>query len=219
MNYDESLGRPILEAISAEGTWIKPDVLASADVNTSTDATVGTIPLSSIDDVSVVIPKEAYPCDIRISISKINNPIASDSPCLGAYDFGPSNIEFTGSVTVTIPYNATESATGVYWYNSLIDDFSQQGITDIETIISELDPTVHALRFNTTHFTPFYIFLGTATTSAAASGGGGGGGGCSMSPDSQASVMELLLPYTGLAAVMIVLKLKDKRKRKTRTTT
>jgi len=133
---------------------------------------------------------------------------------LGAYDFGPSGVEFSQPVTVIIPYKYTgsEDSALAYWYNSLIDEFSQQGITDVETIL--VSQTLHALRFKTTHFTPFYVFLVSGAAGAAAGGGGGGGGGCSMSPNSQDSIVELLLPYIGLAVAMVVLKLKDRRKRK-----
>jgi hypothetical protein len=40
-----------------------------------------------------------------------------------------------------------------------------------------------------------------------------------MSANSQASIVDLLLPYMGLTVVMVVLKLKDKRKRKARNIT
>ncbi len=60
----------------AGSTFIEPDTLASADVSISAGATVGINPAISIDDVSVVVPAGAYPCDITISISKINNPLA-----------------------------------------------------------------------------------------------------------------------------------------------
>ena len=96
------------------------------------------------------------------------------------------------------------------WYNSLTDVLSQQGITDVETI--EISSNLHALRFKTTHFTPFYVFLG----SAGAAAGGGGGGGCSMSPNGQGSLVEFLLPYIGLTVVMTILKLQDKCKKKVR---
>jgi hypothetical protein len=198
----------------AGSTFIEPDVLASNNISTSSTVTVG-IPLNaidSLDDVSVVVPVGAYPCDIKITISKITNPLAFAMQCLGAYDFGPSNIEFSQPVTVTIPYNFTgpEDSALAYWYNSLTDALSQQGITDVETI--KVSPSLHALRFKTTHFTPFYIFLVSGAAGAAASGGGGGG--CSMSPDSQASVVELILPYIGLTVAMVVLKMRDRRKRK-----
>jgi hypothetical protein len=201
----------------AGSTSVESTVLASSNISTSSTVTVGTPPnaIDSVDDVSVVVPAGAYPCDIMITISKITNPLAFAMQRLGAYDFGPSGIEFSQPVTVTIPYNATESATVAYWYNSLTDAFSQQGITDVETIV--VSPTLHALRFKTTHFTPFYVFLVSA--GAAASGGGGGGGGCSMSPGSQASIVELLLPYLGLTVTMVALKLKDKRTKKARNIT
>ena len=203
----------------AGSTFIESDLLASNNISTSSTVTVGT-PLNSInsvDDVSIEVPAGSYPFDIKVTISKITNPLAFTLQCLGAYDFGPSSIEFSQPVTVIIPYNFTgsEDLALAYWYNSLTAELSQQGITNVESI--EISPTLHALRFKTTHFTPFYILLVSA--GAAASEGGGGGGGCSMSPDSQASIVELLLPYIGLTVVMVVLKLKDKRKRKARNIT
>ncbi|MDH4239472.1 MAG: hypothetical protein OEW48_07905, partial [Phycisphaerae bacterium] len=207
----------------AGSTSIDSTALASGNISTSSTVTVGT-PLNSInsvDDVSIEVPAGSYPFDIEVTISKITNPLAFTQQCLGAYDFGPSNLEFSRPVTVIIPYNFTgsEDVALAYWYNSLTDEFSQQGITDVESI--EISPTLHALRFKTTHFTPFYILLVSAGAGAAggSGGGGGGGGGCSMSPDSQASAVELLLPYIGLTMVMVVLKLKDRRKKKARNIT
>jgi hypothetical protein len=84
---------------------------------------------------------------------------------------------------------------------------SQQGITDIETVVISSTPY---LRFKTTHFTQFFVDGSIS---------GGSGGGCSMSPDSQASAVEFLLPYIGLTVTMVVLKLKDKRKKKARNIT
>jgi uncharacterized repeat protein (TIGR02543 family) len=202
----------------AGSTSMESDLLASNNISTSSTVTVGT-PLNavnSVDDVSIEVPAGSYPFDIKVTISKITNPLAFTQQCLGAYDFGPSSIEFSQPVTVIIPYNFTgsEDLALAYWYNSLTDELSQQGITDVETI--EISQTLHALRFKTTHFTPFYVFLVPA---GAVASGGGGGGGCSMSPDSQASAAELLLPYIGLTVMMVVLKLKDKRKRKARNIT
>jgi len=201
----------------AGSTYIEPTALASGLFKPSepNDTTVGNYPPTNVDDVSVVVPAGEYPCDIKITISKVTNPLAFTMPCLGAYDFGPSGIEFSQPVTVTIPYNATESATVTYWYNSLIDEFSQQGMTNVQII--EISSTLHlyAVRFETTHFTPFYVFLVSAGGAAAS----GGGGGCSMSPDSQAGAAELLLPYIGLAAAMVLMKLRDRRERKVRNIT
>jgi hypothetical protein len=36
-----------------------------------------------------------------------------------------------------------------------------------------------------------------------------------MSPDSQASIVEFLLPYIGLTVTMVVLKLRDRREKNT----
>jgi hypothetical protein len=70
---------------------------------------------------------------------------------------------------------------------------------------------LYALRFKTTHFTPFYLLLGAG---AAAAGGGGGGGGCSISAGGEGNIVEFLLPYIGLAVVMAIIKLRDNRNRK-----
>ncbi len=205
----------------AGSTFIESDALASEDVSASSTETtiVGAEFISSVDDVRIEVPVGAYSCDITITISKIKNPPAFTMQCLGGYDFGPSGIEFSQPVTITIPYNYTgsEDSALAYWYNSLTEALSQNGITDVETI--EISPTLHALRFKTTHFTPFYIFLGSAGAVAGGSGGGGGGGGCSISRSSQGSVTEFLLPYIGLAVVMIILKQRDARNRKSRSTT
>jgi hypothetical protein len=137
---------------------------------------------------------------------------------LSSYDFGPSGIEFSRPVTVTIPYAvaSSDASPSAYWYDSLTGALSQQGITDIEII--ELSTSLHALRFKTTHFTP-YVVLAAAATAGAAGGGGGGGGGCSMSPAAaQGNAVEFLVPYIGLAVVMGILRLRDARDHRTRTT-
>jgi hypothetical protein len=105
-------------------------------------------------------------------------------------------------VTITIPYAvpASQGSVTPYWFNSLTGALSQQGITDIRDIV--VSPTLHALSFKTTHFTPFYVVEGTA----GGTGGGGGGGGCSVSATGNGSVIEFLLPYMALAAVMIILR-------------
>jgi uncharacterized repeat protein (TIGR02543 family) len=192
----------------AGSTSIESTALASGNISTSSTTTVETA-----DGVSVVVPAGAYPCDIKITISELkNSPKTSKEYLSLLYDFGPSGIEFDPPVTIMIPYEVPASgySTSAYWYNLLTSAPSQQGITDIETIVIS---STSYLRFKTTHFTQF--FVGGSSGSISGSGGGGGGG-CSMSADSQASAVELLLPYIGLTVTMVVLKLKDKRKRKAR---
>jgi uncharacterized repeat protein (TIGR02543 family) len=206
----------------AGSTFVEPDVLASGNVSPSSTVTVGTAlnAIDSVEDVSVEVPRGAYPCDIKITISKVQNSQDFDFDRFGGpYEFGPSGIDFIRPVKITIPYEVNGSETisyTAYWYNPLSNSLSQQGITDIETIV--ISSTLHALRFKTSHFTQFLIG-GNFGGSGSSSSGGGGGGGCSMSPDSQASAAELLLPYLGLIVAMIVLKLRDRRKRKTCNTT
>ena len=183
-------------------------------VAASAGATVGVNPASidSVDDVSVTVPAGACPCDIRITISEIKNPQEFTVPCLAAYDFGPSGIQFNQPVTITIPYAvpASQGSVTPYWFNSLTGALSQQGITDIKDIV--ISPTLHAVSFETTHFTPFYVVEDTA----GGTGGGGGGGGCSVSATGNGSIVEFLLPYMGLAAAMMILRLRDAHQRKER---
>jgi len=202
----------------AGSTFLDPQPLASQFVSASTGATVGTDPASitSVDDVSVVVPPGACSSDVRITISEIKNQPSFTVPCLSSCDFGPSGMVFNQPVTITIPYVVSDSQGSAtpYWYNSLSGALSQQGITDIQDIV--ISPTLHALSFKTTHFTAFYLLLGSAGAAAAGGGGGGGGGGCSLSATGEGDIVEFLLPYIGLALVMAVVKLRDKRSSKVR---
>jgi hypothetical protein len=71
-----------------------------------------------VEDVSVTVPAGACSCDIRITISEIKNPQEFTVPCLAAYDFGPSGLQFNRPVTITIPY-AVPSVTG-FGYTILV---------------------------------------------------------------------------------------------------
>jgi len=197
----------------AASTYMQSSALASQLITAASGGTVGTDPnvVTGVDDVSMVLPAGACPYDVTITIAKIENPHDGTLPLLNGYDFSPSGIVFNTPVTITMPYAVTGAA-GVptaYWYNSRTGDLSQQEITDIEVIV--ITPTLHALRFKTTHLTPFYALLGAA--GAGGGGGGGGGGGCSVSPAGQGSILDMLVPCLGLAAVMAILKLRDARHR------
>jgi chitodextrinase len=198
----------------AGSTYLDSEALDSELVAASAGATVGVNPanIDSVDDVSVTVPAGACSCDIRITISEIKNPQEFTVPCLAAYDFGPSGIQFNRPVTITIPYAvpASQGSVTPYWFNSLTGALSQQGITDIKDIV--ISPTLHAVSFKTTHFTPVYVVEGTA----GGTGGGGGGGGCSVSATGNGSIVEFLLPYVGLAAAMMILRLRDAHQRKER---
>jgi len=204
------------DIIYTGSTFIEPVVLASSTVSVSSKTTVGTVPgsITNIDDVSAEVPQEAYLCDVKVTISRIRNPQkAPSNNRTFLYEFGPSGTTFSESkpVTITIPYNATSlvSSPSAYWYNPLTGLYSQEGITDVEVI--QTPSGLYALRFKTTHFS---IFGGGGSFDDIFGGGGGGGGGCSMSPNSQDSIAELLLPYIGLTVAMVLLKLRDRRKRK-----
>jgi len=212
------------EIYYAASTFIEPVALKAKDVSASLGATVGTDPasISSVDDVSVVVPLGAYLCDVKITISKIKNPQTFATQCLGSYDFGPSGIQFSQPVTVTIPYTFSASGTlaSAYWYNSLTGALSQQGITSVENI--QISSTLYALRFETTHFTPCYLLGGSTEADdggSSSGGGGGGGGGCSISAGGEANFLEFTVPYIGLSIIMVILKLRDRRNQKTRSNT
>jgi len=199
------------QAYYAGSTYLAPEALASQLVSASSGATVGTDPanITSLDDVSVVIPAGACPCDTEITISRIVNPPEFAVQCLAVYDFGPSGLQFSQPVTITIPYGISGAGTLAtpYWFSSLTGSLSQQGMTDIQDIV--ISPTLHALSFKTTHFTAFYVMSGTV----AATDGGGGGGGCALSGNGEGSVIEFLLPYLGVIVAIATLKLRDARHR------
>ena len=209
-----------MEIYFAGSIFMQPTALVSELTTASSGGTVGTDPASiiGVDDVSVVLPEGACPYDVTISITKIENQGEYSSlPCLNGYDFGPSGIAFNTPVTITIPYAVTDAAgtSTVYWYDSRAwyNPLSQQGITNIERIV--ITPSLHALRFKTTHFTPFYVLPGaaadTVSDTAISSGGGGGGGGCSLSHSQDGSILEYFLPYGALALFMFILKRRDRR--------
>ncbi len=205
------------EIYYAGSTFIEGEPLRTADVSIASGAIVGTDyrAISGVDDISVEIPSGAYPCNMKVTISKVKNPPKITVECFSLpYEFGPSGIEFTEPVTITIPYEAPGSgkSASAYWYNPLTATLSQEGITNVENII--ISPTLHALRFKTMHFTQFLISGGGWGSAGGGGGGvfgggGGGGGGCSISRNNQGSITEFLLPYIGLTVMMIILKRRD----------
>lgn len=207
---------PHAEIYYAATTFVDPIPLDAKQVTASTGVTVGVDPaaIDGPDDVSIVVPIGACRSDVRISISRIVNPPVAPAECLGSYDFGPSGIDFDVPVTVTIPYrfNGTGNAARPFWYDSLTGALSQQGITDIENIV--ISSNLNALRFKTTHFTPFYLVASDAESiEDADTDGGGGGGGCSVSSTGEGTARELIVPYALIAAAMMVLRRRDRRRR------
>ncbi|MBN1509979.1 MAG: putative Ig domain-containing protein [Sedimentisphaerales bacterium] len=203
------------EVYYAATTFINPVPLDSKQVTAAVGATVGTDPaaIASKNDVSIIVPAGACQFDARVTISEILNPPVLPVECLGSYDFGPSGIDFDVPATVTIPY---EFAGGVgsakpYWYDSLTGALSQQGITEIENIV--ISSTLNALRFKTTHFTPFYLVAGDADAGGVI-GDTSIGGGCSVSVTGSSSARDLLVPYGIIATVMLALRRSDRKKLK-----
>jgi hypothetical protein len=144
----------------AGSTFVHSNVLASKNVSPASDATIGTEPanITGVDDVSVVVPAGAYPCELNITISKVENPPKLPvSLFTFPYEFGPSGTDFNHPVTIIIPYSGStyNNQAFAYWYNTLANALSQQGITNVETIA--ISPTIYAIRFKTTHFTQFIV--------------------------------------------------------------
>ena len=200
-------------------TFIEPVALASALVSASAPGStiIGVDPqaITDVDDVSIVLPAGACLYDVDISIVTILNQQVFATPCYGSYDFGPSGIQFNQPVMITIPYIYADSngTTVPYWFNSLTGTLSQQGITNVRDIV--ISPTLHAVSFETTHFTPFYLLGGDA---AVVLSGGGGGGGCSVSAGNEGNIVEFVLPYIVLFVVMAIIKKRDARYRRVHST-
>ncbi len=199
----------------AAGTFIDPEPLDYRLVAASAGATVGTDPaaISKVEDVSIVVPPGACRSDLRVTISRVVNPQVKSLECLGSYDFGPSGIDFDLPVTVTIPYRFSGGKRNArpYWYDALTGALSQQGITEVESVV--ISSNLNALRFKTTHFTAFYLVAGDSESGTAFSDDAGIGG-CSISATGKGSPMELLIPYAAIATIMIILRRRDRRRQK-----
>jgi len=200
-------------------TYFEPVALASALIISAEGGRVGEDPnfIDDNEDISIEILPNAYDCDMVISISKIENPQKFRSPCITAYEIGPSGMQFSSPAIVTIPYTSSGSGQAIpYWYNTQTGTLSQQGITDITN--TTLANGVSVASFKTTHLTTFYILEETSESDDRTgngfrdfSGGGGGGGGCSLSYFKEGNIVEYLLPYGALVLIMFILKRRDRR--------
>jgi hypothetical protein len=207
-------GRNIDDEIYFAGaSYTNPVVTDSQLVNASTGGTVGVAPPSQISDASVAIPGGSCPHDVTITIAETLNPPSVPAGTILAYDFAPSGLQFSQSVTITIPYLVADypgSAPDPYWYDPQTGSLSQAGISGIETL--DLSETMGAIRFETTHFTT-YGLLDSSLLPSGGGGGGGGGGGCALAPGGPESPAGFLLPYVMLAIILTALRLHDRKAR------
>ena len=194
-------------------TTIQEELVSSKLISAADGGYVNAEPgtIDSVEDVCVEVPAGTFPVDTEISIYKVENPPASIPPVpldiISSYEFGPSSkLEFFKPVTITIPYLAAAySSPSVYWYNTETGQFSQSAITNIEHLV--LSPTLHAIRYKTTHFTQYVLAYQPASEGTP---GGGGGGGCSLSRyesggrNGSQEIVSYLLPYLILAAGYLV---------------
>lgn len=211
----------------AGSTYMAPEPLAAAPITAATGGTVGTASPTSASHVSAVIPSGASPQDVTVEIAQVLNPQSMVGSNVLAYDFGPSGLEFSRPVTLTIPYPVASFSGGMpvpCWYVSQTGTLSQQGITNPRVI--DISSALKALRFETTHFTPYYLLESfvddgdddgwSGDDGGGSSGGGGGGGGCSLTPGESGSLAGFLLPYIALAAAMLALRRRDRRRQSAR---
>jgi uncharacterized repeat protein (TIGR02543 family) len=157
----------ILQLYHAGATYASVVPLAEGEIQASVGGVVGIPPnrIKSLDDVSVVIPPRACPFDVTIDIARICNPQGLATESLRHYEFGPSGLTFAQPVTITIPYNARgTSGIKVYWFDSVLAAFSDEGVTDVQDI--SVGRGLRALQFKTTHFTPFYLLAADSAEAA-----------------------------------------------------
>ena len=195
------------------GSSVMDDVAVdSGMVTASGGGTVGVASPSAPGDVCVEVPAGACAHDVTISIVEVDNPqaVPASSPSVVAFDLGPSGLEFESPVTITLAYAVADFPNGAptpFWYDSQTSSLSQAGISNIEHV--EISATVHAVRFQTTHFTPYYLIQATA----GGGGGGGGGGGCTLSPAAgRGCDTGYFVPYIGLVVYMLLLRSTDRRR-------
>ncbi|MCP4709986.1 MAG: hypothetical protein GY869_15285, partial [Planctomycetes bacterium] len=179
---------------------------------------VGTDPslIVSEEDVSVVVPPNALRVNTFITISKVENPPSPQSlsvaDIIAQYEFGPSwNMEFNHPVIITIPYSVDKFGDETaLWYNPKTDQLSDRGITNIEHLV--INDTLHAIRFQTTHFTRYVVAIPEVSVSSSGEIGGSGGG-CSMSriESANSGIMQFFLPYLFLAAVLWFIHSHDRK--------
>jgi len=143
----------------AGSAYAEPITLVAREITVASGGTIGAGDIADVDDVSIAIPPGACPYDVTISITRIVNPHDCSMPCLNGFEFGPSGLEFSSPVTITIPYvvSSTAGTPLACWYDSNAGIASQDGIDNVEII--EINPNLHALRFTTTHLTPYYALL------------------------------------------------------------
>lgn len=210
------------EIYFAASTFVEPTPLDEQLIGAA-GGTVGASLPAAEDDVSVVVPAGACSYDVTVSVSKIQDLQPGSTAGVLPYEFSPSGVQFDVPVTITIPYSLADYSDNPpepYWYDSLTGTLTQQGITNIEYVA--LSTTVGAMRFQTTHFTPYTLVASDSDgddegTSVSPSGSSSSGsGGCSLSPvTGRRGIIAFFIPYALLAAVMIMVRLRDTRRHST----
>ncbi len=152
-----------LDIYYAASTYMHPQALAQEQVSAGSEALVGPSQISEVDDVSIDIPAGACSHNVNVKISKMQNmPVFAQCIPVANYDMGPSGITFNEPVTIIIPYDAVyQSALSPYYYEPQEDNPSQNGITNIEWLELPYVPDIYAIKFDTSHFSQFFLAAGT----------------------------------------------------------
>jgi uncharacterized repeat protein (TIGR02543 family) len=140
----------------AGATYANPVPVATGQASTAADVIVGTprARISTLDDVSVAIPAQACPFDLRIRISGIRNPEGIVSPSWRFYEFGPSGLTFAQPVTIVIPYDRGSGKFKLYWFDTTLGVFGDS-VSDVEDVV--INSRIAVLRFKTTRFRSFCL--------------------------------------------------------------
>lgn len=178
--------------------------------------------IQTTNGIEISIPSGSLPSGFAysdIAISKLLNPPSLPEGCFGiSYDFSPSGLIFSNSVTITIPHSGDDCPHqenySVYWYNTQTGTWSQDGISDVEHY--EISATFHTISFKTTHLTSFIVSASGASSSDGGSdSGSGSGGGCAMSRYSQTpeEISGYFVPYAAYIMILLLIGWRDKRNR------
>lgn len=149
-----------MDIFYAASTYMDPQPVAQEEVTAGSSAVVGPTQINSLDDVSVNIPTGACWHNVNVKISPMQN-MPSFSQCIPVanYDVGPSGITFNDTVTIIIPYDAVvyPDVPSPYCYEPQQDSPSQNGISSIQWLELPSAPGIHAISFQTTHFSQFFL--------------------------------------------------------------
>jgi hypothetical protein len=143
-----------------------------------------------LDGFRIIIPAEALPYPVRLSVSLIDGSLLPPLP-EGAFGFpfhvGPDGLVFNVPVTIIAPYGSTDptgDVLAVYRCGEGVAGWSTEHISDVSCDKGEKKVTFKTTRFSS--FTP----AATNSVTPELSNDGGGGGGCFIATAAFGSPLE-----------------------------